>query len=560
MGDRTWEAHKAATFNLNEKVWNCAVLTKNEPLKRKFLDGDMIARDAEYHLKCLSKLYREAQSCERGTYGETQKESEKREIVFHEIIDYLEMFRESATRVSMSSIMKLYKQRLELQNLDSSGTHTTRLRKSILDAIPDIKEVRHDNGTYDLIYDNDLSAIVKELKDVSVNEKISLFLKVARLIRQEVLEKKHEFKGNFNPNSEKDSVSESLCTLLRMVLDGPSFLTGERSEDTFSSEPIVLSLAQQIAFNTVEKRALTGKYVRHSKEKTTPLPTYVGIKSYLQGKKVMIDMLYSRGVSISYDMVKNLSMDIANSVIKFWDNEGIIVPPQAKKGRFTIIGFDNIDWNAKSKLSRTDSTLHGTIIVVHQFGTNDSPVTGDQNVNILDSEVVGLKKVKRLPHDYANVDDKYSIGKNDNLIVPKISKHIDSFEGSVSHLISEEYAWLKDSLRLILNESLEKSDWHSWAAYHASHNITNFVTRMISHVMPILLQKSSDPATIAHVLRIACGLIKHLNPGQIVMVETDQPLYQTAKKLRWKYPEEIFSEDHLFLSLGIFIQKKCGGK
>ena len=123
------------------------------------------------------------------------------------------MFRESATRVCMSSIIKLYKQRLELQNLDSSGTHTTRLRKSLLDAIPDIKEVRHDNGTYDLINDSDLSAIVKELKDVGVNEKISLFLKVARLIQHEVLEKKHEFKGNFNPISEKDSVSESLCTL-----------------------------------------------------------------------------------------------------------------------------------------------------------------------------------------------------------------------------------------------------------------------------------------------------------------------------------------------------------
>ena len=158
--------------------------------------------------------------------------------------------------------------------------------------------------------------------------------------------------------------------------------------------------------------------------------------------------------------------------------------------------------------------------------------------------------MKRLPLDYANVADKYSIGKDDNLIVPKISKHIDSFEGSVSHLISEEYAWLKNSLQLLLNESLEKSDWLSWAAFHASHNITNFVTRMISHVMPILLQKSSDPATIAHVLRIACGLIKHLNPGQIVMVETDQPLYQTTKKLQWKYPEEIFSEDRMFQSLG----------
>ena len=68
--------------------------------------------------------------------------------------------------------------------------------------------------------------------------------------------------------------------------------------------------------------------------------------------------------------------------------------------------------------------------------------------------------------------------------------------------------------------------------------------------MPLLLQKSSDPSTILHVLKIACKLTQYLNPGQIPVVETDQPLYQTAKKLQAKYPDEEFSENKLFLSLG----------
>ena len=38
-----------------------------------------------------------------------------------------------------------------------------------------------------------------------------------------------------------------------------------------------------------------------------------------------------------------------------------------RKGKFVVIGFDNIDWNAESALSRNKSTLHGTIIAVHQF-------------------------------------------------------------------------------------------------------------------------------------------------------------------------------------------------
>ena len=36
----------------------------------------------------------------------------------------------------------------------------------------------------------------------------------------------------------------------------------------------------------------------------------------------------------------------------------------------------------------------------------------------------------------------------------------------------------------------------------------------------------------------------------MVMVETDCPLYQTGKKLQFKYPNDVFSENKLFLSLG----------
>ena len=60
VAEKKWVAHKAATFDLNDKVWKCADITKNERLKRKFLDGDMIALDAEYQLPCLAKFYRDA--------------------------------------------------------------------------------------------------------------------------------------------------------------------------------------------------------------------------------------------------------------------------------------------------------------------------------------------------------------------------------------------------------------------------------------------------------------------------------------------------------------------
>ena len=48
-------------------VWLCALKTKNYTLAAKFSEGDMIATDAEYHLRCLSSLYRAANSVENET-------------------------------------------------------------------------------------------------------------------------------------------------------------------------------------------------------------------------------------------------------------------------------------------------------------------------------------------------------------------------------------------------------------------------------------------------------------------------------------------------------------
>ena len=127
-------------------------------------------------------MYREAALHERGTYGKTKEETEKRELIFHELIEYLEVFRETSSCISMALITKMYKQNLDSSNLDSSGVHCTRLRKSILEAIPDIKEVKHHNGTYDLVFDSDLSAMVMEMKEVSLTEKIYSFLKLLKVV------------------------------------------------------------------------------------------------------------------------------------------------------------------------------------------------------------------------------------------------------------------------------------------------------------------------------------------------------------------------------------------
>jgi hypothetical protein len=60
-----------------------------------------------------------------------------------------------------------------------------------------------------------------------------------------------------------------------------------------------------------------------------------------------------------------LSTNLANSIISYWEKIGVVVPPQAIKGVFTIYGFDNIDYNPSSSLGKFSFRGSCTGIIQH---------------------------------------------------------------------------------------------------------------------------------------------------------------------------------------------------
>ena len=52
--------HEAATFQVDERVKNCAELLEDTILLAKLSVGDMVALEAKYHTKCLVGLYNRA--------------------------------------------------------------------------------------------------------------------------------------------------------------------------------------------------------------------------------------------------------------------------------------------------------------------------------------------------------------------------------------------------------------------------------------------------------------------------------------------------------------------
>ena len=56
---------------------------------------------------------------------------------------------------------------------------------------------------------------------------------------------------------------------------------------------------------------------------------------------------------------------------------------------------------------------------------------------------------------------------------------------------------------------------------------------------PLFIEDSKFVAMIMHAMRLIKQSIDFLNPGQIPAVALDQPLYATAKKVQWIWPDEF---------------------
>ena len=208
------------------------------------------------------------------------------------------------------------------------------------------------------------------MKDNTSND-VSTLHKAAKILRKEYLNISHAFTGSFsNPSDNEDeSLPPTLKSFLHMLLDGPGI---DQPLPVSQMSEVITSIGQQIILNSVERRSTKpGNIPRHIRDRETPAALYLAMKLYLKsGSKSVINVLHQRGLCISYDRLRMLSTDIANSVIGQWEQVGVVVPPQAIKDVFTTGGFDNIDHNPSYTTAK--SALHGTCISIHQLFSSDT--------------------------------------------------------------------------------------------------------------------------------------------------------------------------------------------
>ena len=143
---------------------------------------------------------------------------------------------------------------------------------------------------------------------------------------------------------------------MEIILNGPNLSNCGRGRRQAS-----LTLAQLASFNAVKKARRNTATIKHSKERETPLPVYVGLTVHAQTrKKELVDSMFTLGLIVSYSRVLEISTELASKACGQFQRDGVVCPMKLRSGLFTTAAVNDLDHNPSST-SATDA-FHGTAI------------------------------------------------------------------------------------------------------------------------------------------------------------------------------------------------------
>ena len=397
--DTSGELHKASTFKLDARIRKCALQLEDKVLLAKLSAGDLISQEAVYHSKCLVELYNKTR-----VFEVVQSRDEKvfQAIALAQLVEYIEETRtecvDNIPVFRLADLTQMYSTRLEQLGGDvARRINSTHLKDRVLANVPGLEAYKKGRDVM-LAFNDDVGyALGNVLDQQDFDNDALVLLNAAKIIRLDIMNTKTCFTGSFDSSCQRDSVPESLKTLVGMILGAPDIKT--QSSNMVEAQT-TLSISQLILFNATKRRrsADTLPSLYHSSDREPPLPVYLGLMTHAETRKRnLVDELYTLGLSISYDRVLAISTEVGNKVCARYESEGVVCPPTLKKTIFTTAAVDNIDHNPSSTTAQ--GAFHGTGISLFQH-PGDNP--GEERDAII-TENVSTKRLSPLPEAYTSV-------------------------------------------------------------------------------------------------------------------------------------------------------------
>ncbi|KAK1895105.1 Coiled-coil domain containing protein 25 [Dissostichus eleginoides] len=248
--------------------------------------------------------------------------------------------------------------------------HTTRLKKRLLSALPQLRA--HSQGRDTLLsFEKDIGPA---LMMACLHDSDAMHLmRAAQVVLKEIFEIfEVSFDGSFKANCQQEAVPLSLLALVNMILDGANIKHQTQLVHTATTKP-ALTISQLMVFNSVKhaRNVDSPHSARHSRSQETPLPIYLSLKIHaVTQSRRLVDTLFNLGLCVSYDRLLQLTSDIANGVCQSFRVEDVVCPPKLRHGLFTTGAVDNIDHNPSSATAKDSFHSAGISLMQHPSHTH----------------------------------------------------------------------------------------------------------------------------------------------------------------------------------------------
>jgi len=215
-------------------------------------------------------------------------------------------------------------------------------------------------------------------------------------------------------------------------------------------------------------------------------------------------------------------------------------------GLFTVAAVDNLDYNPSATTAK--DSFHGTGISLMQHPSHIFE-GHDRGVLIIDQTIASHgKRITPLPEKYTNVLP--AAFKMKEFTVPHVNNSVQSTNFNVvDEETKEEWKWLEVVKNNLNKNPLQNFDWITWSAYHSNLQTAVIPPAAINALLPLFLDSAHSVAMVKHSMEVVRAAVQYLNPGQIPVLSSDQPLYALAKQIQWAWPNDL-GEDHFVQMLG----------
>ena len=489
--------HEFATLGTDNNVKSMARDLQETDLLTRLEGGDLIAKEAKYHLVCLVGLRNRHRSQSRhGSHDINIEEKKIQARAFIELITHIENAVEDGTFCfKFASLRQLYQARLADLGIRKE-INKVRFKEQVLAHFPHA-QAQSDGKNLILVFEEGMQQMLKQAFKCDYEGDALILAKAARIVREDMISSKASgftFNASFPTECQQNSVPTTLKSLVCMLLRG-----ADLKDQELTDSQACLTVSQTILFNC-KKRPRTAKNEtsstksRHSLEYEPPLPLYIGLNIHTQTRsKKLITQLCELGLSVSYDRVIYLENQLAQAVSEDMQTKGVVCPANLRKDLFTVAALDNLDHNPSS--TTATGSFHGTGISIFQFPTKSNHGQAQDGISLPSTEV---ENPHRLPDRFTNVPAVAFQKKN--VTVPKPPHDRQSVEGYLATASETENRWLKHGIQLLGKATLDKEDVLSWSAYHAALQNTSDDTEVaLTQLLPLFYEKAATPAMIKHI-------------------------------------------------------------